>query len=544
MLERLSVPRRTLDFEDYIDVLRRNFRWVLAPAFAGLIISTVTAYMMQDTYVSRALVRIVPQQIADNLVQNISSQQLVDHINGMAESILSRNTLTNLINTYHLYRSDLKSEPMEDVVNKMHQAVVISATPGIANVAGKATPAMQIQFTYNDAHLAKTVCDDIVARFMSQNTQDSLESQEQANQFLGDEFDRTKRELSVVDTKLADFRTRNAGHLPEQTEMNVQQMNALSQRASQLSDLANRNSEQKMFIESAMRIAKDRLNSVRDSTPQSQARNDRVIELDKQIETLQTSIEDMKDRYTDSHPDMQAARQQLAVLQRQHDQAAKEKPAKQEAMSASESPAVTKERMEVQNQIDQLQTQLKANAMESQQVARQMGGVNSDLQRSQSRLEGIPAGEKEYAELIHERDLAKQHYDDLEMKRQKSNISMDMEKRKQGETLEVLDAASLPAAPTAPKRAMIIPSGAGIGLILGIILVGIREVKDTSLKNLKDARLYTQLSILGSVPLLENDLVVQRRRQIMLVGWATATVAGLAIIAISVAHYYLNLNKA
>ncbi len=114
-----------------------------------------------------------------------------------------------------------------------------------------------------------------------------------------------------------------------------------------------------------------------------------------------------------------------------------------------------------------------------------------------------------------------------------------MERSKQGETLELLDQASLPTSPVAPKRRMILPIGTVIGLILGIAIVAVREVKDTSLKNLKDARLYTQLSILGSIPLLENDIVVQRRKQVMWVGWATATIAGLAIMAGSVAHYYL-----
>jgi len=81
-------------------------------------------------------------------------------------------------------------------------------------------------------------------------------------------------------------------------------------------------------------------------------------------------------------------------------------------------------------------------------------------------------------------------------------------------------------APTKPQRAMIIPIGFVAGLALGGILVALREVKDTSLKNLKDARLYTQLSILGSIPLLENDVVVQRRKQVLWVGWATATILG------------------
>ena len=84
-----------------------------------------------------------------------------------------------------------------------------------------------------------------------------------------------------------------------------------------------------------------------------------------------------------------------------------------------------------------------------------------------------------------------------------------------------------------------LPMGLVAGLGLGIVIVAIREVKDTSLKSLKDARLYTQLDILGSVPLLENDVVVQRRKQMMWVGWATATIAGLLIMAGSVARYYL-----
>jgi hypothetical protein len=86
---------------------------------------------------------------------------------------------------------------------------------------------------------------------------------------------------------------------------------------------------------------------------------------------------------------------------------------------------------------------------------------------------------------------------------------------------------------------MIIPVDLVGGLLLGVLIVALREVRDTSLKNLKDARLYTQLSILGSIPLLENDVVVQRRKQVMWVGWATATVFGLVVIAGSVAHYYL-----
>ena len=162
MLERLSVPRRPLDFEDYVDILRRNFRWILGPTFAGLVIATVTAFVLQDTFVSTALIRIVPQQISDMLVQNATTQVIADHINAMAENILSRNTLTNMVNTYHLYPKEVKTEPMEDVINQMKSAIVIRPTMGVTDMANtsRSLPAMQVAFKYRDRLLAQKVCDD------------------------------------------------------------------------------------------------------------------------------------------------------------------------------------------------------------------------------------------------------------------------------------------------------------------------------------------------------------------------------------------------
>ena len=75
--------------------------------------------------------------------------------------------------------------------------------------------------------------------------------------------------------------------------------------------------------------------------------------------------------------------------------------------------------------------------------------------------------------------------------------------------------------------------------MLGIVLIAVREIKNTSLKNLKDARLYTNLPILGNIPLVESESVVRRRRRVQWLGWASATLAGLAIMAASVARYYM-----
>ncbi|MBV8552977.1 MAG: hypothetical protein JOY54_16910 [Acidobacteriaceae bacterium] len=538
MIDRQSIPRRALDLEDYADIVRRNFRWLIAPAFAGLVISTVVAFALQNTYVSDALIRVVPQQISTELVHPVSAQDVADRVNAMVQSLESRNTLTNIITTYGLYKSEVKHEPFEDVISQMQKSIGIRPMTGLTSGTERELPAIQISFSYSDRYMAQKVCQNLVSRLMDASTEASSQTEVSVNQFLRDEFDQAKRDLDTIEQKLSDFRQKNAGHLPEETQTNISQMNALETRMSSLSEAATHNAEQRMMLESELRLAKDRLAAIQTNSPQSLAHNEHVMELNRQIEQLETNIASMRDRYTEDYPGLQSAKSQLAVLKKQRDQALKDDAAAPPLIPVDTS-TINRERVDAQGQIDQLQVALKSNAMEAQQIQKQSGQVNAGLKSIQDRLEAVPAGEKEYADLNRDEALARERYIESESKVGKSAVSMDLERRRQGQTVEQLDQASLPEQPTAPRRTLIIPAGPVIGLVLGFVFVTVREVRDTTLKNLKDARLYTQLSILGSVPLLENDVVVQRRRQMMWVSWAAATFVGLAIIAGSVAHYLL-----
>jgi drug/metabolite transporter (DMT)-like permease len=85
--------------------------------------------------------------------------------------------------------------------------------------------------------------------------------------------------------------------------------------------------------------------------------------------------------------------------------------------------------------------------------------------------------------------------------------------------------------------------GVAFGIILGFCLAGVREVKDTTLKNLKDVRAYTRMTVLGSIPLLEDDFVVRRRRRMTWLAWATALLVGVLVMSGSVFYYYTYVNK-
>ena len=271
-------------------------------------------------------------------------------------------------------------------------------------------------------------------------------------------------------------------------------------------------------------------------------RNDLLAEKDKQIAQLENTLAILRERYKDTFPDVKRALALLAQARKERDELLKEDTEKRQ--EAANAPPVrravpaNRELMDVDAAIRRIEGEIQAKDLELKDRQKEMAQLTEAIKGVQARIEGVPVGEKEYTDLIHTRDLAREHFDEMNAKKEKSEIATKSENAKLGETLELLDPASLPQTPTEPKRPLIIAAAAAIGLAVGLMFAGAREVKDTSLKNLKDVRAYTKLSILGSIPLLENDLVVRRRRRLGWLAWSTACLVGIAIMSGSVVYYY------
>src|SRR5207244_13365759 len=119
-----------------------------------------------------------------------------------------------------------------------------------------------------------------------------------------------------------------------------------------------------------------------------------------------------------------------------------------------------------------------------------------------------------------------------------SETAKDLEEAKAGETLEVLDPPSDPITATEPNRLKFAGIGTGAGLLLGVVLAGAKEMKNASLKNLKDVRAYTNLPVLSSIPLLENALLVRRKRRLQWLAWSSAIIIGSIAMSGSAYYYY------
>src|SRR5581483_5805588 len=147
--EGYSVSRRSLDVEDYIDIVRRHKGWIFGPFLMCVVLSVVGVYLWPDTYVSQALVKVTPQQIPETMVQASINQAMFDRINSMQQVILSRGTLTTIINNFGLYQRERTRMPIEAVIELMPKAIQVAPVAN-GNPNSRTIPAFAVQFSYED----------------------------------------------------------------------------------------------------------------------------------------------------------------------------------------------------------------------------------------------------------------------------------------------------------------------------------------------------------------------------------------------------------
>jgi polysaccharide chain length determinant protein (PEP-CTERM system associated) len=545
----MAIARRELDVEDYIDIVRRHKSWILGPALAGLVVSVVVAFLWPDTYLSRASIKVLPPQIPESMVPVTFQMDMAQRIGQMRESILSRANLQNLITTHQLYPRERQRLPMADIVETMRNKAISVRMMNNINAASGAQRAVafEVSFSYENRYLAQKVCADLVSKFIDENVRERSAIAGQTKDFVDDQWQTRKRELDNIEEQLAKFKSANIGRTPEQQGSTIQAITSIENRMASINTSLARVSQDRLILENHLNNLRDQLRQVTTPTVETLAptpKSDRLLAIERDIANAETRLQSLREQYQDSHPavknflsDLQILKGERDRLQREQDELEKQNSQNKKVLLR---PEAAREARSLEAQIAQAEARIEATKIEEANFKKAQLDAERSAQALQSSLASIPANEKEYEQLRLQAMLARRDFEEVDRMKNRANAAVELENRKQTEKLEVLDPASLPTTPTEPKRWIIVLGGALGGLVLGIVLAGAREVKDSTLKNLKDARAYTQLTVLGCIPLLENDLVVRRRRRLAWLAWSTAVLASIAIMAGAIFFYFQN----
>ena len=555
----IAIARRTLDIEDYIDIARRHKSWIMGPTLFGLVISIIVALVLPNTYVSTAVMRITPSQISANIVATTLNQQLTERIMTMQQDILSRTSLSNIIQDprLDLYKADRASKPLEDVIETMRTrdvAIRIVELPGNI-VERRGASAFNISFSYPDAHKAQQVVQTMITKFTEVNLTSQREQQNVVTSFVHDQLLEARANLNKLNEDLTSFKVENAGKLPEQSNLNIAQLSALGQQLTTATGSMERLDQSRIQLDAHLDTLKQQMEiyNLFDKEPDAvvmaaaNRQNDRLAMLNKQVIDTESALAQMRQVYKPTYPDIRDAENRLQVVRKERDDLIKRDldDAAKVAAQPKETAPKRKTTLQQAQSVTALQGQIAATmaqsrSLEMERISRQKD--QEDLKRQmlayQARLTATSAIEGKYAELIISQKAASEKVQVLEGKEQLTEQSGQLLQRKAGENLEVLDPPSLPEKPAKPNRLLVVGTGAAISLILGLVMAGVQEARDTSLKNLKDVRAYTNLPVLSSIPLLENTMLVRRSRRLAYLAWSACIILGLIAIGAAMYYYY------
>jgi len=550
-----SVSRRPLDLEDYFSIARRHYGWIAGPTFAGLVISTVVAFCLPNVYVARAVMQINPSQISDTLVQSTVNQQLTERIQQMQSNITSRQSLATLINDprLNLYKELRAKEPLEDVEDEMRNAIRIAINPEIANRKGSSI--FTISFEYSTRKGAQDTVNALITRFIQESTTTQHDQQNTLQEFFGDEVAQAKANLEKETEALNKFRRDHEGRLPEQEGMNIAALQSLQSQVNGIDQDISRLSNEKLTLQTQMTYYENelKLNSsfaqeTADSpmaTSSVARQNDELSGLNKSIDELELNIQRLKQVYKPNYPDVKNAETNLRILQKkrddllaaqqkqQADEEAKPKPAARKTTNFNALATQTK----IEGDISHLRALLQNNESDRDTRLKKRDLLNKDIADYRARLAETSALEANYADLKRDYAAAADRYEKYQKQKDLTNQSAELISRHATEYLDTLDAPTTPQKPTRPDRWLIVGAGFGVSLMLGISLAGLQEARDASLKNLKDVRAYTNLPVLASIPLLENTLLVKRKRRITALAWSAAVIIGILAVCGAVFYY-------
>ncbi len=511
-----------------LETLCRHRDCVVAALLAALTVGATGAFLWPDTYVSSALLRVLPPAATDRLIQPISPVALAERITAIQQSILSRNTLAGMIAAYDLYPGERARMPLEDVIERMRRDIVVSSPFN----AGRPDrhPVFRISFAYSDRFAAHRVAQNLTTRFMDENRRGGSDLNHSVTQFLGDEFEKAAGELRAVEDRLAASRQARGGSgALGSPGLEMHRLTLVETRAAAAQAGLGRAHQELALAESELNMARERVRRAGLPTPAAPPAQSPAS---PQRQALELELERLLARYKATHPDVERVRSQLQAIELR---VAAPLPA------SPVSPAIARPTAlpdaDASERLMRAEGQVRAKSMEIARLENEAAQTTTAINALSQALAKAPDRSVEIEQLTREHELALQRHREARAKMLEGEAAAKMNTWQLGETLEVVDQPALPETPVAPNRAVIVAASAVLGLLLGAVIAAWHDWSNDAIVTIRQLRTLAPASILGGIPLLEDELTVRRRRRAAALSWASASLFSLVSIAGAVIYH-------
>ncbi len=509
----MSVEFRQRGPGEYARIAWKRKWLIVLPAIAIATAVSWVVFQLPDLYESSTLIVVKPSTLPNTVVPTITEDSLTRQINSIAQVVTSRSSLEPLIQKYDLYKTEReRGEPMEMLVDYMRQSIKVEVNTSRNDI----TNGFNITYRGRNARTTQAVTAELASKYIDEQTKNTINSTTSAKQFIDQQVNQTKEELDAVDRQRLDFMQKNVGNLPSEAASLVGQLSGLREQQKAYISEVGRLQDRRSALTSQLALVQKTSEQLKEDVAENTTDPKTTLawsQLVSRKADLESQLTRMLTELRPKHPDVLAKQAEVDSVNSAMDQMIGEwkDRIREKQEKLRNRPDLTVGALEVELQLvdGEIKRQQNVLAQVDLQVANVMQRIND-----------VPGAEVTLGALERDYQTKKSAYDQLLMQAQKIGLGADAASQQQGEGIQVVDPANLPARPVAPKRLMLMGLGLAAGFAVGLLLAGLFEVpRLLTIQTSEDATHYTSLPVLMTVPELltpAEALRVPRRRKMML----------------------------
>jgi polysaccharide biosynthesis transport protein len=578
------------DLRDYLAMFSRRRTGILVVLFVIAAIAVAVATLLPPVYRSTATILIQEQEIPADLVRSTITSFADTRIQTISQQIMTRSVLLGLVDKYRLYDKRRRFSTNEEILEEMRKDIKlesINARITDRSSGGVVNGTIAFQISYNSAspQAAQQVTNDLVTLYLNENVRTRQERAAETAAFLSEEADRLGAQISENESKLATFKARNQGRLPESMNVNLSTLDRISTEMSRLDQQIASAEDRKIQLTTQIAEARaltkpdqvavrpnyavtsgtpvmvmepaDRLKYLQDQlagmlgnyaeTHPDIVRIRREITVLKadlgedkssedyatEIETQKAQLDQLRQKYSEDHPDVVKARNALARLEQAQANAEAQKNAPGADSGTKRAKATSSETRFVLT----MRTQLDSTNREIANLRASREELQSKARAVEARLNQGPQIEKEYLDLQRDHENLLTRYRELKNKQMTAQVAESLEKDRKAERFSLIDPPQLPERPVSPNRPVVLLVGMLLSIAGGVGWGFLRETLDRSVKGIRELRRLVVVPVLGSVPLVEGAEDRDRRRRS--IGLIAGVVVLLLVLALALVHFVI-----
>jgi polysaccharide biosynthesis transport protein len=520
-----------------------------------LALGGLLALILPDIYRSSGLIEIegaenVRQSANPTLQEGIARQSdeplyADQYVQSLSTAVLSPNNLSQLLAKEQLY--DDQAQDPKSAVKRLRKDIHVDmvTVPILDPESGRereVVTAFTVSYDNRDPRRAYVGAKWLTQAFIEGNRQDRRSYASGTAKFFAAESERMGKRVAELEAKLAEFKSKHVGQLPDLNDMNLSAMDRTENEINSVETQLQGLRRERVFLVAQLQQARstgpetNSIQALENEYKQKLAIYDAnhpdLISLRRQIDmmraggsptgmTLRQQVQqqrailaEARQRYGEDHPDIKRIQRNIDSLEARIKAG---EPA--DKTLASDSPMAV-----------QLQTQL--NATDTQIAALQERGAQ--LRRKMTELETnmstAPQVEREFQTVTRDLDGARAKYQELQKRQMDAEVSEAAIANGTADKFRIKTSPSVPDKPAKPQRIAIFAVAFGFALIASLSSIVFAQVIDPTVRGVRDIRDILDVTPLTAVPMIEQPARNPHRK----LRWAFSR-AAVALLAVGCA---------